>query len=60
MEEEREFDELLELLEAKQYTKLRQHLAEMNEADIAAWMEHPLLLRSWRLHCCNLTQSLLN
>ena len=39
MEEEREFNELQELLEAKQYTKLRQHLAEMNDADIAAWME---------------------
>ncbi|MBP5732721.1 MAG: magnesium transporter, partial [Lachnospiraceae bacterium] len=39
MEEMNEFDELMELLESKQYTKLRQHLAEMNEADIAAWME---------------------
>jgi magnesium transporter len=39
MEETREFGELQELLEAKQYTKLRQHLAELNDADIAAWME---------------------
>ncbi|MBO5987710.1 MAG: magnesium transporter, partial [Lachnospiraceae bacterium] len=35
----KEFGELQELLDAKQYTKLRQHLSEMNDADIAAWME---------------------
>lgn len=32
-------DEILELLETKQYTNLRQHLAEMNQADIASIME---------------------
>lgn len=32
-------DEILELLETKQYTNLRQYLAEMNDADIAAHME---------------------
>ena len=32
-------DEILELLENKQYTNLRQHLAEMNHADIAVIME---------------------
>lgn len=32
-------DEILELLETKQYTNLRQHLAEMNHADIAVIME---------------------
>lgn len=32
-------DEILELLQTKQYTNLRQHLAEMNHADIAVWME---------------------
>lgn len=31
--------ELLEFLDTKQYTKMRQALAEMNEADVAAWME---------------------
>ena len=39
MEEMMEFNELQELLESKQYTKLRQHLAELNEADIAAWLD---------------------
>ena len=39
MDEMKEFGELQELLDAKQYTKLRQHLSEMNDADIAAWME---------------------
>ena len=34
-----EFQELCELLETKQYTKLRQFLAELNDADIAALME---------------------
>lgn len=32
-------DEILELLKTKQYTNLRQHLAEMNHADIAVIME---------------------
>ncbi len=32
-------DEILELLETKQYTNLRQRLAEMNHADIAVIME---------------------
>ncbi len=39
MERKMEFQELCELLETKQYTKLRQLLAELNDADIAALME---------------------
>ena len=39
MERMMEFQELCELLETKQYTKLRQFLAELNDADIAALME---------------------
>ncbi len=39
MEQLREIEELVELLNTKQYTKLRQYLAELNEADIAALME---------------------
>ncbi len=39
MEEIRGVKELLELLETKQYTKLRQYLADLNEADIASMME---------------------
>ena len=39
MEEKLEFEELQELLDTKQYTKLRQCLAEDNEADTAAWMQ---------------------
>ena len=39
METMNELEELRELLETKQYTKLRQFLAELNEADIAALME---------------------
>lgn len=39
MERKMEFQELCELLETKQYTKLRQFLAELNDADIAALME---------------------
>ena len=39
MEQIRELEELLTLLEGKQYTKLRQFLAELNEADIALLME---------------------
>ena len=37
--EKKELEELLELLDTKQYTRLRQFLGEMNEADIAALME---------------------
>lgn len=42
MDEQEELDlitEITELLEAKQYTKLRQKIAEVNEADVAAVME---------------------
>ncbi|MBQ6887437.1 MAG: magnesium transporter [Lachnospiraceae bacterium] len=46
-------DEILELLETKQYTNLRQHLAEMNHADIAAIMEElpkeEMLLKVFRI-----------
>ena len=39
MEERNELEVVQELLETKQYTKLRQLLAEMNDADIAACMD---------------------
>ena len=39
MDEIKEVREILELLESKQYTVLRQRLSEMNEADVAAIME---------------------
>ncbi|MCR5120061.1 MAG: magnesium transporter [Lachnospiraceae bacterium] len=39
MEEIREFTTLNELMSEKQYTRLRQELAEMNDADIAAFFE---------------------
>ncbi len=39
MEKVKDFEELLELLRTKQYTKLRQYLAELNDADIAGLME---------------------
>lgn len=39
MEQIMELEELLKLLQSKQYTRLRQYLAEFNEADIAAMME---------------------
>ena len=39
METWNELEELRELLETKQYTKLRQFLSELNDADIAALME---------------------
>ncbi len=39
MEELKDFEVVKELLETKQYTKLRQFLAEMNDADIAVCME---------------------
>ena len=35
MEELKELDKLLELLDTKQYTKLRQYLSELNHADVA-------------------------
>ncbi|MDE6203043.1 MAG: magnesium transporter [Lachnospiraceae bacterium] len=39
MEEIKDFEVVKELLETKQYTRLRQKMAEMNEADIAVIME---------------------
>jgi len=39
MDEIKEVREILELLEGKQYTVLRQRLSEMNEADVAAILE---------------------
>lgn len=39
MEDIKELEELVELLSTKQYTKLRQYLGELNDADIAALME---------------------
>ncbi len=39
MEEKNVFDELLTLLENKEYAKLREILSEHNDADIAAWIE---------------------
>ena len=39
METRIELEELIRLLDAKQYTNLRQFLAELNEADIAVLME---------------------
>ncbi|MBR1854128.1 MAG: magnesium transporter [Lachnospiraceae bacterium] len=45
-------EEVLELLETKQYTKLRQSLAELNEADVAALLEElneEQLLRVFRI-----------
>ncbi len=39
MEQMREIAELKELLDGKQYTKLRQYLAELNHADIALLLE---------------------
>lgn len=39
MEQLKELDELRELLDTKQYTKLRQYLAQLNDADIASLME---------------------
>lgn len=39
MEERLEFETLEELLQTKQYTKLRQYLSEMNDADIATFMD---------------------
>ena len=39
MEQREKLEELIELLTTKQYTKLRQYLAEFNEADIAGMMD---------------------
>ena len=39
MEEIKDFEVVKELLETKQYTRLRQKMAEMNEADIAVIMD---------------------
>ena len=39
MEQIKELEEVLELLNTKQYTKLRQYLAELNDADIAGLLE---------------------
>ncbi len=52
MEERNELEVVQELLETKQYTKLRQLLAEMNDADIAACMdelEEPEMLKVFRI-----------
>ena len=39
MEEIKDLDVIRELLETKQYTTLRQKVADMNTADVAAVME---------------------
>ena len=39
MDEIKDVKEILELLESKQYTVLRQRMSEMNEADVAAVLE---------------------
>ena len=39
MEQLKELEELSELLDAKKYTRLRQRLAEENDADVAAFLE---------------------
>ncbi|MBQ9141378.1 MAG: magnesium transporter [Lachnospiraceae bacterium] len=52
MEEKDELEVVQELLETKQYTKLRQLLAEMNDADIAACMDdldEPDMLKVFRI-----------
>ena len=52
MEQDLTLEEVLELLETKQYTKLRQSLAELNEADVAALLEElneEQLLRVFRI-----------
>ena len=43
MEQMKELEELIELLNTKQYTKLRQYLAELNEADIEVEFVRPSL-----------------
>ena len=47
MEQIKELEEVLELLNTKQYTKLRQYLAELNDADIAG------LLKNWKKRICS-------
>ena len=52
MEQDLTLEEVLELLDTKQYTKLRQSLAELNEADVAALLEElneDQLLRVFRI-----------
>lgn len=52
MEEIKDLDVIRELLETKQYTRLRQRLADMNIADIAVVMEeleHEELLKIFRI-----------
>ena len=52
MDKIKDVNEILELLESKQYTVLRQRLCEMNEADIAAIMEEmeeSVLLKIFRI-----------
>ncbi len=52
MEQDLTLEEVLELLDTKQYTKLRQSLAELNEADVAALLEElneEQLLRVFRI-----------
>ncbi|MBR3306416.1 MAG: magnesium transporter [Lachnospiraceae bacterium] len=47
-----EFEELNRLIEQKQYTQLRQELAEMNDVDIAAFLEQmdrELMLKIFRI-----------
>lgn len=40
MEDNKDFEEIKELLETKQYTGLRQKMSDMNEADIASCLEN--------------------
>lgn len=52
MDEKLTMDEILDLIDEKQYTRLRQEIAEWNEADIAAVLEelpHEELLRVFRI-----------
>ena len=52
MEQDLTLEEVLELLATKQYTKLRQSLVELNEADVAALLEElneEQLLRVFRI-----------
>lgn len=52
MEEKMEMEEILALIDEKQYTRLRQELAEWNEADIAAVLDevpHEEKLRLFRI-----------
>lgn len=52
MDQIKELKEILDLLESKQYTVLRQRLSEMNEADIAVLMEEleeKIMLKIFRI-----------